>query len=155
HFERDNLVFAPGEDFQFEIAPYLMETPTAGMHFRAQVTGSPGGHQEWSQEYESGDEGTSTTVTIKVPQTEGGYDLTISAVQPTSRFRNRFQTKKAPLAERKVQFVVLGERPQNKITDVPATKILEINPVNPKWSDRLSNVPWIPGARKGPLGNGD
>ena len=32
---------------------------------------------------------------------------------------------------------------------------LKYNPANPRWWDRLGNIPLFPGERKGPLGNGD
>ncbi len=151
--ERETLIFAPGEMFAFEIEPYLLDQGGAKVRFQAQITSNPAGQRVWSEEYDSGPEGTSTAITIKVPDAEGVYDLSIAASQ-SSRLRGRFPLKKA-LAERKVQFVVLDPKSQNQTGQAPLSKIVEIDPVNPRWWERFATVPWIPGLRRGPLGNGD
>ena len=45
----------------------------------------------WSEEFESGDEGTETSISIRVPNEEGVYDLTITAVQPQKLRKLRTQ----------------------------------------------------------------
>ena len=105
---RDHLVFAPGESFTFELAAHLIEGLSAGFRYSATITANPGGQRVWTEDYESGAEGTTTTATIRVPEFEGVYDLTVAAV-PT-RLRDRLYSKRV-LAERRVQFVVLDPRP--------------------------------------------
>lgn len=150
--ERQTLIFAPGEMFPFQIEPYLLDQGGAKVRFSAQITSNPAGQRVWSEEYDSGPEGTSTAITIKVPDAEGVYDLSIAATQ-SSRLR-RLNLKKS-LAERKIQFVVLDPKSQNETGQAQLTKIVEIDPVNPRWWERFAAVPWIPGLRRGPLGNGD
>jgi hypothetical protein len=152
--ERETLVFAPGEMFAFQLEPYLVDQGGAKVRFQAQITSSPGGARMWSEEYDAGPEGTATAITIKVPDVEGVYDLTIAATQPT-RFPRRLNLKKPTLAERKIQFVVLDSRSQSESSQAPLSRIVEINPANPRWWERFGNLPLIPGLRKGPLGNGD
>ena len=148
-FDRDNLVFGPGDPFQFAIAVHLLEQTAPGMRYQAQITTSPGGQRVWSQEYESGAEGTETTIEIRVPEEEGVYDLTIVAMQPRVRLRMA-----KTLVERKVQFVVIDKKPQDETAPASLTKVVEINPMNPRWWDRFASLPLVPGLRKG-VGNGD
>jgi len=148
-FDRDNLVFGPGDSFQFAISVHLLELNVPSLRYQAQISTSPGGQRVWSQEYESGAEGTETSVEIKVPEEEGVYDLTIVAMQPRVRLRMA-----KPLVERKIQFVVIDKKPQEETSPAPLTKVVEINPMNPHWWDRLPSLPLIPGLRKG-VGNGD
>ncbi len=151
-FDRDHLVFVPGEMFSFQLQQDLLDVSVPELRFQAQITSNPGGQRIWSEEYAAGDEGTATSVTLKVPDEEGVYDLTIAAAQ-SSRFR-RLRPHE-PVAERKIQFVVLHQRPQLETGQGPPSRVVEINPVNPRWWERFGNLPLIPGLRKGPLGNGD
>jgi hypothetical protein len=150
---RENLVFAPGDKFQFELGAHLLEATGAAVRFRAVITGA-GGQQVWNQEYESGDAGTMTSIELRAPETEGVYDLTISAVAP--RGRSRLQVKKsAAIADRKIQFVVVDQRAAADPPATPPTRVLEINPMHPRWWERLGNLPLVGGFRTGPLGNGE
>jgi hypothetical protein len=150
-FDRDGLVFSPGETFQFQIQPYMLDAGTS-VRFQTKITTSPGGERKSAADYESGEEGTETSISLKVPDAEGVYDLSIVAVP--SR-RRALRLKKSSLAERKVQFIVLDKRPPKEGDPAPLSKVLEINPMNPRWWERLGNLPLMPGLRKGPLGNGD
>ena len=151
-FTRENLVFSPGEKFQFELAAHLLEPSGTQVRYRAQIVSVPGGQQVWTQEYESGDEGTATSIEIRVPELEGVYDLTLAAVPPRSR--TRLPVKRAAISERKVQFVVLDNRAPAEGTSAALTRVLEINPMNPKWSERLAGLPALGAFRREPLGNG-
>ena len=73
-FDRENLIFAPGESFQFQIEPHLLESTGSGLRFQTQITTSPGGREVWSEEYAAGPEGTDTSITLKLPEDEGVYD---------------------------------------------------------------------------------
>ncbi len=153
-FDREHLVFAPGETFQFEIEPHLLEASARESAIRPKCWPAPAALQLWARDYEAGDEGTSTSISIKVPDAEGVYDLSIAAVQSTRR--RQLRPKKASLTERRVQLVVVDDRPPapagGRATPV---KVVEINPVNSRWWDRLGAIPLVPALRKGPLGNGD
>lgn len=156
-FERENMIFAPGDKFQFELQPFMMDASGAKLRFQAEIVSVPGGQSMFKQEYDSGTEG-AASIQLVMPNVEGVYDLNITAVTPQSRLRRNLRNL-APaskaVGERKLQFVVLDERAPAEPGPAPLTKVAEIDPVNPKWSERLGNIPWIPGLRKGPLGNGD
>jgi hypothetical protein len=38
NFDRQHLVFAPGDTFQFEIQPYLLESSGGGLHYQTRLT---------------------------------------------------------------------------------------------------------------------
>lgn len=150
---RDSLVFAPGEAFPITVEPYLVDQGAAKVRLGANITSNPAGQSMWHEEYDTGPEGTETAITLRVPEVEGVYDLTITATQAV-RLPRRVWGKK-PLAERKIQFVVLDTKPAPSETPAALTKVVEINPMNPRWWERYAHLPLIPGLRKGPLGNGD
>ncbi len=150
-YGRENLVFAPGDKFQFELGAHLLDGAGTTVRFAAQIVTSPGGQRVWSQEYEAGDVGTATSIELKVPEFEGVYDLVIDAVPTRSRAARLL---KRPIAQRKVQLVVLDKRPQGDLGQGPLARVVEINPVTPWWREPVRNLP-LPGLRKGPLGNGD
>ncbi|MEX0978498.1 MAG: hypothetical protein WDZ48_06585, partial [Pirellulales bacterium] len=152
-FDRDHLVFTPGEMFSFQVQPLLIETGTAGLRLQARITSNPGNERVWAQEYATGDEGTATSITIPVPQAEGVYDLAIAAAPP-SRI-NKLVGLQKPIAERRIQFIVLDPKPAAQTGEPPTAKVLEINPVNPRWWERFATLPLFSTFRQGPLGNGD
>ncbi len=152
-FDRDHLVFSPGESFTFRIQPHLVGDSTRSMRLQAQIVASPGGARLWSQDYTTGDEGTATTITLPVPKGEGVYDLVIAAAA-SSRIKQTLGLQK-PVAQRKIQFVVLDRQPSPSNGEPPTATVVEINPVNSRWWERFASLPLIPGMRKGPLGNGD
>lgn len=149
-FDREHLVFSPGETFQFQIQPYLLEPGGGAVRYQAQIISSSGGQILSSADYKGGDEGTASSISVKVPDAEGVYDLAITALHPRVRLR-----LKKPVAERKIQLVVLDKRPQSEPGQGPVSRVVEINPMNPRWWERFANIPLLPGLRKGPLGNGD
>lgn len=149
--QRDNLVFAPGENLTFELAAHLADAANTPVRYSAMITASATGTRTWSEEYEAGAEGTATTITLRVPEAEGVYDLTLAAV-PT-RLRSRISKKS--LAERKVQLIVLDKRPPTEAPEGPLARVVEIDPMHPRWWERLGTIPLVPGLRKGPLGNGE
>lgn len=162
-FERDNLVFAPREKFNLEITPHLLGLPAGTpIRVRAQLAavhleGTPR-DRLWTNEFDSltpdpMEPAEAHPVEVKLPDVEGVYDLVIAAIN--TRLSERLLWKK-PLAERKVQLVVLDERRPVDASQQPTmSKVLEIDPANPRWYDRLSNLPLLPGQRPGPLGSGD
>ncbi len=153
-FDRPHLVFEPGESFEFRVEPYLIGTSTAGTRLQALITTSPSGQRVWSESYITGAEGTDTAISLPAPKEEGVYDLTISAVA-ASRLKQKLQLRPRPLVERKIQFVVIQSQPTTLSGEAPTAKVLEINPVNSRWWERLASLPPLPGFNKGPLGNGD
>ena len=163
-FERDTLVFSPREPFPLEIQPHLLGLPAGtAIHIKAQLTPvhlarAPLKDRLWTKEFdlvtpEADEESPSKALEVKLPEVEGVYDLMIAVID--GRLTERFPWKK-PLADRKVQLVVLDEkRSADESNASPAmSKVLEIDPANPRWFDRFANLPLVPGQRRGPLGSG-
>jgi hypothetical protein len=156
---RDSLVFAPGESFKVEVRPQLLEaTSKKSMRIAAHLTNAAGA-QVWSSPEqpvsvaENSKFAEQVSLEVSLPMIEGVYDLKVELVIP--RLRKGLPWKKS-VAERKVQLVVVDKRRAPQSATAPAmTKVLEIDPVNSRWWERFTNLPLVPGWRKGPLGSGD
>jgi hypothetical protein len=151
-FEREHLVFAPSEAFEFTVEPYHIGVKSSGLRCQTQILAAAGGARVSAAEHAAVDEGVGTPISVQVPQQEGVYDLLVALVPP-SRIKQRLGLQK-PVIQRKVQFVVVDPRPQPHTGDAPTAKVLEINPMNSRWWERYATLPQIAGFRKGPLGNG-
>ena len=107
---------------------------------------------------------------VLLPGEEGVYDLVVAAVNNlnwSQAVREPLSRKKI-LAERRVQLLVLSpQRPQAGRPDAEFTQVVEIDPANPRWFEKLTKLPQLqqltlPKPRlasflhlwKGPLGNG-
>lgn len=157
HFERGSLVFSPGETFSLEIQPHLLGLATGSpLRISGQLTAASSGARLWSSDFEAvsnepGSPGKPYALTLKLPDAEGVYDLTFTAA--SAKQRQRLPWKK-PIVERKVQLVVIDSKPPAAET-VTLARITEIDPVNPRWRERLGNIPLWPGERKVPLSSGE
>lgn len=151
HFAHPHLVFAPGEPLDLEVEPYEVGQPTDGMQLQTEIVAFPGDQKVFSQDYALA--AGKTAVKLIAPETEGVYNLRL-AVAPPSRIKQRLRLAQ-PVVERTVQFIVLAAQASAAENEPPTTKVVEINPVNSRWWERLTSLPSIPGFRKGPLGNGD
>jgi hypothetical protein len=165
-FERDSLVFAPRETLSLAVQPHLLGlTPKAPIRVKAQLTpnyltGGATKERLWVQEFDATtpDEDTladSKSLEVKLPEAEGVYDLTIAVID--ARLSERVPWKK-PLAERKMQLVVVSEeRPVAPSGPSQMTKLLEIDPASSRWYEGLtSTIKLLPAQRKGvTLGSGD
>ncbi|HVU89030.1 MAG TPA: family 10 glycosylhydrolase [Pirellulales bacterium] len=159
---RDSVIFSTGEIAEVELQPHLLGSSAGGkvlmvaQLFAARTARDP----LWSFERElpltpDGSATEPAVLPVKLPEAEGIYDLRI--VIHRRALQNRLGWKQT-VDERKLQFVVLAkERPRPAgAAPLPAVAdtLFEIDPANPAWWERWTNVP-IPGLRRGPLGNGD
>jgi len=158
-FARPALVFEPAESFAFEVEPRLMGIVQKDrVRLRAQLLGAAG-ERIWSGEQESALAGAvhaPARFEIKLPEAEGVYTISIAAV--TNGIGQRLALRwNRPLAERNVQLVVVGSQaPAQETQPAPlTTRVVEIDPANPRWRERLANVALPPQVRKAPLGSGD
>ncbi len=156
-FNRDNLIFAPGDPLQFDLEPKLLPT-TAGtsLQIMAKIVSADGAVDWSSQEQQAKTTAQETTPPIinwqfKSPEKEGVYDLIIEAQEPPALRWN----KPKLIAERHVQFVVLNDQvdPAFAMPAGPWQKVMELDPANPAWYERVRSL--LPGASAGPFGNGD
>ena len=90
-----------------------------------------------------------------MPNAEGVYTIHVAASKP-SGFAERFWAASTRLAERTFQVVVFDPHPPAAAAGARWESVLEIDPTNPRWVERLpswSQVGRIPGFNHGPLGN--
>lgn len=158
---REALIFAPGERFAFEVQPFGIEL-AHGSIFTLQYTVL---HARSDTEVSSsfrefrgeGDSGPPVPVSLDLPIAEGVYDIRLS-VTP-KRLAQSFTTqfvRFAPLAERRLQLVVVDPNKPQFATDPIWQTEVEIDPASPKWWERIMLVPSIkllPGFTGEPLGS--
>jgi len=156
--ERDHLVFAPGETCRFDVQPQLLGVPGGSrVQLRLQLASARESNRLWSEEQDFVVDALASAASLPfelpLPVEEGAYDLVISAWQQGFPLR---LARKHPLAERRVQVVVVSEMAGGLLPQTPASyqQLGEIDPLQSNWLNRLPNLPLIAGGPKGPLGNG-
>jgi hypothetical protein len=160
---RDSVIFSAGEVAEIEVEPHLLPPGIGGkvllvsQLFAARTSRDP----LWVNERElsltaDGCATEPTILSVKLPDSEGVYDLRIAVHRRA--LQNRLGWKQT-VEERKVQVVVLAASQPQPAGAAPfpavAETLFELDPASPPWWERLGNVPLIPGMRRGPLGNGD
>jgi len=160
-----SLVLSPGETLPLSLQPHLLPSvqgDTVELEFAlvAARTSQPW----WSRTQTiSNAHPVAIPLEIPAPGEEGVYDLIITARQAPGLSLPRGGRVplgwKKTLAQRKIQFVVVGSEPRGESSDNPGTlaKVVEIDPVNPKWWERFAKLPKIPGLPwqwNEPFGNG-
>jgi len=161
-FAREHLVFAPGEVFKFSLQPHALPIPEGSrIRIKAQLTGA-GNKEFWAEQRESASNSSDgIAFEASLPNEEGVYDVVLAAVNNPnwSQAVRQPLARKKPIAERRVQLIVLGPQRPVPAREQEFTPLVEIDPVNPRWSELLSKLPKprVPGIGrflKGPLGNG-
>lgn len=157
-FQRDNLVFSPGETFVFDVLPHelSLEGDTA---FRCllQLLRHETSEQVWHEERELRWKGgvladPLAPVSVEMPSLDGVYDLVIALVP--KRFTPTLLPA-SPAHQRKVQLIVVGDEPLQASSEAWVEE-LEIDLANPKAWDRLkrlAQLKWIPRIGQEPLSN--
>jgi hypothetical protein len=160
--EHSSLVFQPGEVLKMEVRPNAL-CGTAGSRVRvaAQLIDARGGAALWSKEdlIRLG-EPAAIPLEIPLPNQEGVYEVALTATPSGWQWQQavRAPLGSKPLAERKVQLLVLDTRPPPPKPAADLKAILEIDPANVHWSERFAKLPQLPALarfRRGPLGNGN
>ncbi|MCE9548344.1 MAG: family 10 glycosylhydrolase [Planctomycetia bacterium] len=167
-----SLVFAPGERLNLRVQPHLLGDDVTGrIALRAQVLSARGRHEVSASEQQldlaaAGQPDIVAPVEFKVPTEPGAYDLLLSVAkaEPADRLLplpsgrellNKLGQRTDSIAERKVQFIVIGDTAAKPAIDSPepTAELLAINPAK-TWWDRVSHLPRIPGLGKDPLEHG-
>ncbi len=158
------LVFSPGEVFQFEVLPHRLPIGDGKkLRLQFQLTAARGGSPLWNGEREmvAGQE-IPIPVDVPVPEEEGAYEVSVSVWQqrwlPLPRLPQPV-AKRQPIAQRRIQFVVLSPSPVQRgdAGEISWRLIDQIDPTSAKWWERLATLPQPPHLPKlwsGPLGNG-
>lgn len=164
---RDPLIFAPGEQCSFEMTPAIPNlTPGTDLVIQTTLTPlSPVCRKEppWSDSQRLAvpvDGRPKVVLNVPLPRTEGVYTVHISVSRPsgfdklwTAPTRLAASTR---LAERSFQVIVLHARPPVAATNARWESVLEIDPTNPRWIERLpswTQLRRIPGLNHGALGS--
>lgn len=171
-FDRKSLVFSPGETFHFSVLPHAIPD-LKGQHLRIKVDvfAARQARQISAKSADMGaSEGEAAAMSVDLPREEGVYDLIVSAEQIPSLRLPRGGTLplglRQTVAQRKVQIVVVDEKRGTRIEEQTEPAVVaEIDPVNPKWLDRLvksaedsaifNRLPTLQVFRTGPLGSGN
>lgn len=156
------LIFSPGEQLSFELSPVL----PAALHgtmldIQSTLTKARRKESVWSdsQKMEVPVSGLlKADINVPLPQVEGVYTVHVAVTRPSGYFSNKFLPgASTPLAERSFQVVVLDSRPQVADAKSDAVSVLDIDPTNPRWVERLpswtAQVRFIPGLSRGPQGS--
>jgi hypothetical protein len=152
--DHDALVFSPGDSLLMDIKPHLLPlSEGANARLKARLVGKQSGAEQWSQEFSltNGSNGDTSPAVVSLeqslPDVEGVYDLILEVSE-----RNPLRWSKA-IATRQVQLVVIADNAPVAPGDggAPWSKILEVDPANPGWADRMKSL--VPTRRQGPLGS--
>jgi hypothetical protein len=157
--KRDPLIFAPGETCSFELLaaiPNLMPgtdlaISTTISASRRKETLAPKNDQRVAVPVDGHPK---ITLDVPLPNTEGVYTIHVAATRPSGFARVWSASTK--LAERSFQVVVLDPNPPAPATGARWESVLEIDPTNPRWVERLQDwtqVRRIPGLHHGALGS--
>ena len=168
-FERDSMVFGSNELFRFDfLAKRVNAKPNSTLRVVFDIVPSVRDRTDvtdfwlqddnvvWSQTENMQLDGESTSqlmerVETRLPEEEGAYVLRIRAF-PKRGLSVGFAQQK-PVAERHVQFIVIDERSPRVYGGGDATLVTEFNPADPRWYERLTQLPqWrlLPTKRRGP-----
>lgn len=140
--EHDSLIFSTGETLSFTVEPAI-----AGMKAGSTIDLVTKLHrgrrvqEVWSASKRTSLGSTTPTkvpVEIPLPDREGVYTVELIARTPPGN-RSPFWggSEASPLATRRFQVVVLGDAPLDRYVDANWQTLLEIDPANPSWWNRL------------------
>ena len=159
--DRDTLLFAPGEEFTFVVRPVLDQLePGTTIDVKTSLSRARGGGAVWSDEQRLPvpvDGQVAATINVPVPNEAGAYAVRVVVSHPpgVSKVFLPIGGNK-PLAERTFQIVSLKPTPDDRIGVDDWRSVLEIDPANPRWWQRLpswTQLQRLPGFAPRPLGS--
>jgi len=158
---RDPLIFAPGEQFTFDLEPSLAGVePSTAIDIAASLTRAGGSNTLWNTQQRVQvplDGPAIATLHVPLPREEGVYELHLDVTRPPG-FRERWFPggSGAPLVERSFQVVVLDRLPTQPVPDAKWRRIVEVDPANPAWTTKIpdwTQIRRIPGMSRRPIGS--
>ncbi len=159
--DRDSLVFRPGESFRFELQPDLSFKQREGtVRLDLRLSNTQTGRDEWHQQLELAPATESLPISLRLPTEEGVYDLSITAEAapklPLPHFRGlpSLTTRpplpalpeplwsKAPLAQRKIQLVVVSDQEAAESSGASSWRqVAYWDPGATRWRERFGPLP--------------
>ncbi|MHB8865788.1 MAG: family 10 glycosylhydrolase [Pirellulaceae bacterium] len=146
-FDRNSLVFAPGETFAFHVQPHHMGIEAGALlRYHIQLVPARGDTTLWEQDLESvvsenGSTAALGPINVTIPSAEGVYDIVIS-VHRKKTFRDTFVRSK-PVHQRRVQMIVLASEAAGSHTGA-WTLVDTVDPNSASWKEWLTRVPKLP-----------
>jgi len=140
--QRDNLIFATGETMSFGVEPVIAGAKAGStIDLVTKLYRGRRAQEVWSSSNRASLASSSATkipVEIPLPDREGVYTVELIARTPPGN-RSPFWggTDVSSLAARRFQIVVLGARPLDRYVGANWQTLLEIDPANPSWWNRL------------------
>ena len=171
-FARDSLVFAPEEEFALHVQPRLLKVkPGTKLNIDVKLLSLDDGRELMSSSHQAtAADGVEIPLNITLPSTEGVFDLAIIVNNPSQlglpdalRQPLRPLNLKRPIAERRLQLVVVGENAVARSARASQLQpVVEIDPASPRWKEKLGldKLPQFPKlgqllkVPKEPFGNG-
>jgi hypothetical protein len=156
-----SLVFLPGDVFRMEVTPQLL--PVAAdtkLRLNVQLLEGRGSTAVWQADHTAkAGEDLPIAVNVPLPNQEGVYDILLTVLHAGWQQAVRMPLGAKPVAERKIQVLVLNPRAANPAPAAGDPSVVdEIDPTSSRrWEEhlaRLPQLPVLPRMRKGPLGNG-
>ncbi|MGD9637240.1 MAG: hypothetical protein AB7U97_28445, partial [Pirellulales bacterium] len=158
---RDPLIFAPGEQFTFDLEPLLSGVePSTTIDIAASLTPARSRTTRWNTQQRLPvpfDGPAVATLHVPLPREEGVYEVHLAVTRPPG-FGERFFPGGggAPLVERSFQIVVLDRFPKPPAPDAQWRSVVEIDPSNPAWTAKIpdwTQIRRIPGMSRRPIGS--
>ena len=163
--DRENLILAPAEKLSFRVQPHLADLPPSSaviMHVQLTAARTEQELSAFQRELKTDPQGNvpAENIEIDAPLNEGAYDVRISL--QAKRFGSALTpltpaiVRPKPLAERRVQFMVVAAEAGKPRVGGGWHQELEIDPTTPRWWERLTRLPTLkslPSFASGPVGN--
>lgn len=137
-----NLIFTRGEQLTFQVEP-LLPASLHGTTLDIQTALVPARHKDaiWNDTQKLAvpvDRPPRAELTVPLQVAEGVYTVQITVARPSGYFRDKFfPGAAAAIAERSFQIVVLDPQPAASNEAGKWEQVLEIDPTNPRWADKL------------------
>jgi hypothetical protein len=150
-FDRESLLFGPGETWEFEVRPHRLgfNPSLSPLRCSLQLLGSRGNAEYWVEQHQVqlnqlGSAETIGPIALKLPTEEGVYELVVS-------LRER-RSASSELLQRRVQLIVVD--PQPAPAEQAEWRKLDFD--DPKLWERLIRIPQLKprNTKPGPLNNG-
>ncbi len=158
--KREQLIFAPGEQFRFSLEAALpTATPHSPVDLQVELlqgrttTLLPGGSTQRTTFPLEGS--AQANFEVQLPRQEGVYALKLTAQRPSGLIRGWTKAGGKPLAERTIQVVVWDAGQATRVSESQRS-VVEIDPTNSKWWQGMSEWKWmrkVPWLSTGPLGS--